>query len=98
MARTKGPTTGSERIFSKFLREGGFKADAIVRAPYHNFSSFSYSVGLVWFGYNMVPNNLVSTQLKFPLKILIPRGDIGHFWLLKLWQLVLTLAILRSVA
>ena len=45
--RTKGPTTGSERIFSKFLREGGFMAVAIVRAPCHNFSSCSDSVGLV---------------------------------------------------
>ena len=47
IARTKGPTTGPERFFSKFLWEGGFKAAAIVRAPCHNFSSCSDSVGLV---------------------------------------------------
>ena len=39
-------TTGSERIFSKFLRERGFKAVAIVRAPCHNFGHCSDSVGL----------------------------------------------------
>ena len=42
---------------SKFLREGGFNAAAIVRAPYHNFSSCSDQLRFGWFGYNLFPNN-----------------------------------------
>ena len=73
-------------------------AVTIVRAPCHNFSHLIYLLRFGWFGYNLIPNNSVSTQLKFPLEMLIPRGDIALFWWPKLWQHVQTLAILRPVA